>query len=95
MAEQKTETVKAPKGAPDGTPLSVTTFSGEKPGKDVSNADVDLARVSLDAAFSKNVVNPDPNPNDDVPAPGPSSVEVHGLPTSSDEPANYGGEAGR
>lgn len=89
------ETVKAPKGASEGTPLQTTRFAGEKPGVDVSNADVDLASVSLDSAHSRNVVNPDPNPEDLIPAPGPSSIEVHGLPSGSDEPANYGGEAGR
>lgn len=99
MAEGKVkdgvETVKAPKGAPDGTPLQTTRFAGEDPGPDVSNADVDLARASLDSAFSENVVNPDPNPDELVPAPGPSSIEVHGVAQETEEAANYGGEDGR
>jgi hypothetical protein len=42
MAENKApdgvQRTSAPKDAPDGTPLHVDTFAGQKPGPDVSNA---------------------------------------------------------
>lgn len=89
MAEPKDREVhKAPKDASEGTPIQTTTPKYEKPGPDVSNADVDMTALSLDAAFSKNVPNPDPNPDELVPAPGPSSIEVHGVAEETDEPAN-------
>jgi hypothetical protein len=93
--QEATGTVERPEGAPSGAPLTVTTPKGAQPGPEVSNADVDLAKVSLDAAHSTTVPNPDPNPLGLVPAPGPSQIEVHGVPSESDEPANVGGEDGR
>lgn len=74
-------TVERAEGAPDAAPLSVTTPKYQEPGPDVSNADVDLARVSADAAHSEYVVNPDPNPNGEFPPPGPSVIQVLGLPS--------------
>lgn len=68
------------KGSPDGAPLHVDRFAGQKPGPDVSNADVDLSAVSLDSNDSKTVKAPDQNPLDLRPAPGPQSVEVLGTP---------------
>lgn len=76
---------EAPKGAPDGTPLATTTPKAQDPGPDVSNADIDLGAVSADAAHSTYVENPDPNPNELRPAPGPSTVQVLGVP-SEDAP---------
>lgn len=51
------------------------------PGPDVSNADIDLNAVSLDTGHSEHVPNPDPNPNELRPAPGPSVIEVLGTPS--------------
>lgn len=84
MAEKNTSEsdvirTRAPKGAPDGTPISTTRRAYADPGVDVSNADVDLAAVSLDSSASTYVENPDPNPQDLRPAPGPSTVQVLGT----------------
>lgn len=96
MADQKDRvTNKAPKDAPDGTPLQTTTPKYETPGPEVSHADVDLAGLSLDASFSKTVPNPDPNPFDENPAPGPSAVEVLGEAKDTGEPVNNPGEENR
>ncbi|HWT24545.1 MAG TPA: hypothetical protein VN213_13650 [Solirubrobacteraceae bacterium] len=78
-----TRTVTPRDGAPEGSPLSVTTPTGVEPGPDVSNADVDLASVSLDSNDSKVVRAPEQNPLDLRPAPGPQSVEVLGTPGDS------------
>ncbi len=95
MAEKDRETVKAPKDAPEGTPLQRTTPKYEEPGPEVSHADMDMTGLSLDSAHSTVVPNPDPNPFDDVPAPGPSAVEVLGKPEESDEPVNNPAEGNR
>jgi hypothetical protein len=60
--------------------MNVTTGVPAKPGPDVSNADIDLQAVSADSAYSTIVPNPDPNPDDLNPPPGPSVIEVLGVP---------------
>src|SRR4051812_7333448 len=76
---------EAPKGAPEGTPRAVTTPKAKDPGPDVSNADIDLSTVSADSAFSTYHENPDPNPNDLRPAPGPSTIQVLGVPSEGQD----------
>jgi hypothetical protein len=58
----------------------VSRGRGVEPGPDVSNADIDVAALSLDSNDSEIVENPDPNPFDLRPEPGPSSIEVLGTP---------------
>lgn len=65
-------------------PRAVSTPGTEKPGPDVSNANIDLAAVSLDAGDSTYHANPDPNPDDLYPAPGPSVVQVLGPPSGGE-----------
>lgn len=66
----------------------VTTATGAKPGPDVSNADIDLMAVSADAAFSTYHENPDPNPDDLRPPPGPSTIQVLGTPEEGANPSS-------
>jgi hypothetical protein len=65
----------------DSAPLATTRPKGQAPGPDVSHADVDLQSLSLDAADSTYHENPDPNPDELRPAPGPSTVQVLGTPS--------------
>lgn len=81
-------------GSSVGAPLAVTRPKGQTPGVDVSNADVDYANVSLDASASQYHENPDPNPHDLRPAPGPSTVQVLGTGEQVD-PARQPGEESR
>jgi hypothetical protein len=79
------------KDAPEGAPLHVDTPAHAEPGPDVSNADIDLQSVSADAAHSTYVPNPDPNPQGLHPAPGPSTIQVLGVPDAkakTDDPSN-------
>ena len=69
---------EAAKDAPEGTPLATTQSVGVDPAPDVSNADIDMGRVSLDASASEYIENPDPNPLELRPAPGPSTIQVLG-----------------
>jgi hypothetical protein len=62
----------------------VSRGKGVEPGPDVSNADVDVAALSSDSKDSEVVENPDPNPDELRPAPGPSSIEVLGKPKGGD-----------
>jgi hypothetical protein len=62
----------------------VSRGRGAEPGPDVSNADVDVAALSSDSKDSEVVENPDPNPLELRPAPGPSSIEVLGKPKEGD-----------
>lgn len=84
MADKKTDdgVIKTPraKSAAEGAPLHTTAPAGMEPGPDVSNADVDLAALSLDSRDSKTVPAPEQNPLGLRPAPGPQSVEVLGTP---------------
>lgn len=77
----------------EGAPLSVNRASTEKPGPKVSNADIDIQAVSLDTGHSTHHTNPDPNPGDVRPAPGPSAIEVLGVP--KDDPTENAFEATR
>lgn len=79
---------EAPEGAAEGTPRAVSRWEGAEPGPDVSNADVDLALTSPIAEHSTYVENPDPNPDEVWPAPGPSSVQVLGHANSISEQAD-------
>jgi hypothetical protein len=77
------------KGAPEGAPLSTTQPKFAEPGPDVSNADLDPQSLSADAGLSTYVPNPDPNPMDLHPAPGPSTLQILGTPEKAGEdPAN-------
>lgn len=66
-------------GPSQGAPLATTRPKMAEPGPDVSNADIDLNAVSLDAGHSTYHANPDPNPDDLRPAPGPSTLQVLGV----------------
>jgi hypothetical protein len=70
--------------ASSSAPRAVQRPATANPGPDVSNADIDLAAVSLDAGDSTYHDNPDPNPNDLYPAPGPSTVQVLGQPSGGE-----------
>lgn len=68
----------------ESAPRAVQTPKGADPGPDVSNADIDLTAVSFDAGDSTYHENPDPNPLDLYPAPGPSTVQVLGQPSGGE-----------
>lgn len=72
------ERVEAPEGAPGGTPRAVSRPKYASPGPDVSNAELDMTKASAVAEHSTYQPNPDPNPANLRPAPGPSSVQVLG-----------------
>lgn len=76
-----------------GAPLATQRSATADPAPDVSNADIDLAAVSFDTGHSTHMENPDPNPNDLRPAPGPSAIEVLGVP--SEDPTENAFEATR
>lgn len=86
QADENTETVELASGT------KVTRGTGEKPGPDVSNADIDLASVSADSGFSTIHENPDPNPDGLRPAPGRSVIEVLGVPEEGADPSNPMGD---
>jgi hypothetical protein len=65
----------------EGAPLATQRAATREPGIDVSNAEIDIQGVSLDAGHSTYHENPDPNPFDLRPAPGPSTVQVLGVPS--------------
>lgn len=76
---------EADENAPEGTPRFVTTPEYAEPGVDVSNADINMSEVSAIVEHSTYEPNPDPNPADLRPAPGPSSVQVLGHAGSIEE----------
>jgi hypothetical protein len=76
-----------------GAPLATQRPAMADPAPDVSNADIDIQSVSLDTGHSTHIENPDPNPNDLRPAPGPSAIEVLGVP--SEDPTENAFEATR
>lgn len=77
--------VERQEGAPEGAPRAVSRWKGAQPGPDVSNAELDLGTVSPVAEHSTYHANPDPNPDNLRPAPGPSSVQVLGTADSIQE----------
>lgn len=63
-------------------PAAVRRASTVDPAADVSNADIDINAVSLDSGHASHEASPDgPNPMNLRPAPGPSHVEVLGVPS--------------